>query len=284
MNRLCVACVQLNSGPEFGPNLEAAARLVKKAADDGARLICLPENASMMIHGEGRALARAALEPDHPAIPVFCELAQETGTWILVGSLNIRLGNDRIANRSFLISAEGAIEERYDKLHLFDVDLPAGPDGKPEIYRESALVRAGQAAVLAHTPWGGLGLSICYDLRFPQLYRALAGAGARMIAVPAAFTRQTGQAHWEVLLRARAVETGAFILAPAQCGKHDGGRQTFGHSMIIDPWGQVLARAGGRPGIIMAELDLDAVDRARQALPSLQHDRAFLPPRPAADG
>src|SRR5690606_28332738 len=193
------------------------------------------------------------------------------GVWLLVGSVIVRSGAEgdpRAANRSLLIDPEGAVTARYDKLHVFDVDLPDG-----ETYRESASVRPGEAAVVADTPWGGLGLTICYDVRFPQLYRALAKAGARMIAVPAAFTRPTGEAHWETLLRARAIETGAFILAPAQGGTHEDGRQTWGRSLIIGPWGEVIARADhDDPCILHAKLDMSAADRARASVPSLRHD------------
>jgi predicted amidohydrolase len=205
-------------------------------------------------------------------------LAAELGVWLLIGSAIVRSsapGDARAANRSLLIDPTGAIKARYDKLHVFDVDLANG-----ETYRESASVRPGDAAVVADTPWGGLGLTICYDVRFPHLHRQLAQTGAAMIAVPAAFTRPTGEAHWEILLRARAIETGAFVLAPAQGGTHEDGRQTWGRSLIVGPWGEVIARADhDEPGVLHATLDLSAVDRARTSIPALRHDREFDPPQ-----
>ena len=271
---LRVACIQLNAQSEVAPNLEVAADLVRQAhSGTGAGLIALPENAAMVVQGRDKVLARAQPEETHPALPVFRDLARETGAWILVGSLAIKLSDGSVANRSYLIDGTGSVAAAYDKIHMFDVDLPQG-----ESYRESATFRAGERAVLAETPWGGLGMTICYDLRFPYLFRGLAQAGARLITVPSAFTRQTGEAHWHVLLRARAIETGCFIVAPAQTGTHDEGRQTYGHSLIVSPWGDVLADGGDSVGIVSAELDLTAIDRARRAIPSLGKDRAFDPP------
>jgi predicted amidohydrolase len=272
--RLTVACVQVNAGPEIAPNLAAAAEGVRRARDAGAELITLPENVSMVVQGRAKVLERVRAEADHPALPAFQDLARETGAWLLVGSLGILLDEDgRVANRSFLIAADGAVVARYDKIHMFDVDLPGG-----ESYRESATFRPGERAVVAPTPWGGLGLTICYDLRFAYLFRALAQAGASLITVPAAFTVPTGRAHWQVLLRARAIETGCFIIAPAQCGTHDEGRQTYGHSLIIDPWGAILAEAGDEPGVITATLDLARVAECRGMVPALRHDRGFAGP------
>jgi predicted amidohydrolase len=271
--RLIAACVQVNAGPEIGPNLEAAAGLVRRARDAGAELITLPENVSMVVQGRKQVLARVRPEAEHPALPVFCDLARETGAWLLVGSLGILLDGQRVANRSFLIDAAGGIVARYDKIHMFDVDLPGG-----ESYRESATFRPGEQAVVAPTAWGKLGLTICYDLRFAALFRTLAQAGASIITVPAAFTVPTGRAHWHVLLRARAIETGCFIVAPAQCGTHDQGRQTYGHSLMVGPWGEVLAEAGEEPGLITAELDLDRVAECRAMVPQLRHDRPFALP------
>ncbi len=270
---LTAACVQVNAGPEIGPNLETAAVLVRRARDAGAEFITLPENVSMVVQGRAKVLARVRPEADHPALPVFTELARETGAWLLVGSLGIALDDGRVANRSFLIDSTGTIVARYDKIHLFDVDLPGG-----ESYRESATYRPGDRAVVAATPWGGLGLTICYDLRFPALFRALAQSGAGLITVPAAFTVPTGRAHWHILLRARAIETGCFILAPAQCGRHDEGRHTFGHSLIVGPWGEILAEAQDQPGIITAKLDLGRIAECRTMVPQLKHDRAFTRP------
>jgi predicted amidohydrolase len=271
---LTVACVQLNAGPEIAPNLEIAADLVRRArSGTGADLIALPENATMMVQGRKKVLARACPEESHPALPHFRGLAQETGAWLLVGSLAVLLSEETVANRSYLIDPHGGVAAAYDKIHMFDVDLPGG-----ESYRESAVFRPGERAVLADTPWGGLGMTVCYDLRFPYLYRSLARAGARILTVPSAFTRKTGQAHWHVLLRARAIETGCFVVAPAQTGTHDEGRQTYGHSLIVSPWGEVLADGGEEPGIVSAELHPDKVDEARRAIPSLGNDRPFDPP------
>jgi predicted amidohydrolase len=275
---LTVACIQLNAGPEIAPNLAVAGDLVRRArADTGADLIALPENASMMVLGRRKVLERARPEDAHPALPAFRELAQETGAWLLVGSLAIRLAEDAVANRSYLIDPAGGVAAAYDKIHMFDVDLPGG-----ESYRESNTFRPGERAVLADTPWGGLGMTICYDLRFPYLYRSLAQAGALILSVPSAFTKQTGQAHWHILLRARAIETGCFVIAPAQTGTHDQGRETYGHSLIISPWGEVLADGGEDVGVVAAELDLALVDKARRAIPSLGNDRPFDPPGKSA--
>lgn len=268
-----VALVQVNAGPEIMPNLEQAGIFVRQAAADGAKLICLPENVSLMVQGRDNILARVKPEESHPGVPFFQDLARETGTWIMTGTLGCLLPDGRVANRAFVINPEGEITARYDKIHMFDVDLVGG-----ESYRESATYRPGEQAVVADTPWGGLGLSICYDVRFAYLYRALAKAGASIITVPAAFTVPTGRAHWHVLLRARAIETGCFVLAPAQTGIHDGGRGTYGHSVIISPWGDVLADAGEAPGVIIADLDLSKVAEARRMVPSLRHDRTFEGP------
>lgn len=275
---LRAACVQVNAGPEIAPNLQAAGELVRRARDAGAQLIAMPENVSLIVHGRENTLARVKPESDHPGVGYFADLAKETGAWLLAGSLGVLLDEGRVANRSFLFDDQGRIVARYDKIHMFDVDLPGG-----ESYRESATFRPGEQAVVADTPWGGLGLTICYDVRFPYLHRALAQAGARIIASPAAFTAPTGRAHWHVLLRARAIETGCFVLAPAQVGVHDQGRLTYGHSLIIAPWGEVLADAGGeKPGFIVADLDLSLVDQARGMVPALKHDRPFAVEHAAA--
>ncbi|MBI1205937.1 MAG: carbon-nitrogen hydrolase family protein [Azospirillum sp.] len=271
--RLTAACVQVNAGPEIAANLEAAGVLVRRARDAGAELIAMPENVSMVVQGRDKILARVRPETEHPGLPFFRALAEETGAWLLVGSLGIRLDGDQVANRSFLIDAGGTIVARYDKIHMFDVDLAGG-----ESYRESRTFRPGERAVVAPSPWGGIGMTICYDLRFGYLHRALAQAGAAILTVPAAFTVPTGRAHWHVLLRARAIETGCFVIAPAQCGEHDEGRRTYGHSLIIDPWGEILADGGDDPGFVTAELDLDQVTKVRAMVPALQHDRPFKAP------
>ena len=273
MTVFTAACVQVNAGPEIAPNLEAASALVRRAREAGADFIAMPENVSMIVQGRAKVLARVRSEADHPALPCFRELARETGAWLLLGSLGIALEDGRVANRSFLLDGTGEIRARYDKIHMFDVDLPGG-----ERYRESATFRPGERAVVAETPWGGLGLTVCYDLRFAYLFRALAQNGAGIITVPAAFTVPTGRKHWHVLLRARAIETGCFVIAPAQCGVHDEGRATYGHSLIIDPWGEVLAEAGEEPGIITARIDMGRVAECRGMVPALGHDRPFTGP------
>jgi predicted amidohydrolase len=273
MGSFTLACVQVNAGADMAANIEAAGHLVREARAKGADLVALPENVAMMAFGHRRILAAARAEANHPALIAFRALAREQGVWLHIGSLAVRVEEEKVANRSFVISGSGEIVARYDKIHLFDVDLPSG-----ESYRESRTFRPGSEAVVAATPWARLGLSICYDLRFPRLYRALAKGGAELLGVPSAFTHQTGRAHWHVLLRARAIETGCFVYAPAQCGEHAGGRQTFGHSLIIDPWGTVLAEAGEAPGMVLAGIDMARVNDARAAIPSLRHDRDFTGP------
>lgn len=271
--RFVAACVQVNAGTEILPNLETAGGLVRRARDAGADLIAMPENVGMMVHGRAAILDRVKPEAEHPGVPFFRDLARETGAWLLVGSLGIRLDGDKVANRSFLIDPDGGIVARYDKIHMFDVDLAGG-----ESYRESATFRPGERAVVAPTPWGGIGMTICYDVRFGYLYRALAQNGAKILTVPAAFTVPTGRAHWHVLLRARAIETGCYVVAPAQVGVHDQGRRTFGHSLIVAPWGEILADGGEEPGIVTAEIDLAKVEEARRMVPALTHDRSFAGP------
>ena len=270
---LRVACVQPSSGQDQDANLAAAGQLVREACAAGAELIALPENVALMEHRTEVVQASACPLDSHPAARFFSLLAEETGVWLLAGSMAAKAGEGRIANRSVLIDPSGAIVATYDKIHMFDVDLPNG-----ESYRESEAFRPGGQAVVAETPWGGLGMTVCYDLRFPQLYRALAHAGARLITVPAAFTKHTGEAHWHILMRARAIESGCFVMAPCMWGSHSGDRKTYGHSLIVDPWGEVLADAGEGVGIITADLELARVEQVRAAIPALTHDRAFLPP------
>lgn len=270
--KLNAACVQFTAGPDWPSHAEAATALIQQAADAGARLIVTPENTGGIRKDKEKARAEAPIEAQHPAIAAFTTLAHDLGVWLLCGSVVVRdKPSDKLPrNRSLLFGPNGRIYARYDKVHLFDVDLPTG-----EKHRESENIAPGAQAVLADAAGARMGLSVCYDVRFPQLYRKLAQAGAQILTVPAAFTVPTGQAHWEVLLRARAIENGAYVLAPAQTGFHEGGRQTWGHSLIIDPWGRVLEDAGVNPGIIRAELDMDEVAKARAAIPSLQHDREF---------
>ena len=271
-----IACVQMTAGPEIGPNLEAASTLIRAAAKAGAQFVLTPENTSIIEPDRKRALEKSLAEDRHPGPSQMTALARELGIWLLVGSMAIRVEAERLANRSYLIDDQGRIVARYDKIHMFDVDLPNG-----ERYRESERIRPGAQAVLAETPWGPLGMTVCYDVRFPHLYRKLAQAGATMLAVPAAFTVPTGKAHWQVLLRARAVENGAYLFAPAQCGEHAGGRRTYGHSLIVSPWGEILAEAGEEPGTIAAEIDLSKVAEARAMIPSLRHDRDYANPQPS---
>jgi deaminated glutathione amidase len=267
------ACVQMRTGKDVRSNIEDASRLVREAALNGAQFIATPETTSLMELGAKKLFANITPEKDDAALKAFRLLAEELGIHLLVGSLAVRVAENKAANRSFLLSPQGDIMARYDKIHMFDVDL-----GNGEAYRESKNYAAGEEAVVADTPWGRVGLTICYDLRFPQLYRRLAHSGASVLTVPSAFTRQTGEAHWNVLLRARAIETGCFVLAPAQGGVHENDRETYGHSLIIDPWGTVLAEASIDPCVIAAEIDLSKVREARGKVPSLSHDRAIVAP------
>jgi predicted amidohydrolase len=268
-----VACVQLRSTDDVDENIALASDLVRSAANSGAHFIATPENTTLMAADGGAKLEKTVAEHDDKAVPAFSALAEELGVWLLVGSLAIKVSEKKTANRSYLFDPKGRIEARYDKIHLFDVNLPSG-----ETYRESNTVAPGAEAVVASLPWARLGLSVCYDLRFPHLYRALAKAGAEILTVPSAFTETTGKAHWHVLLRSRAIENGCFVLAPAQGGTHANGRKTYGHSLIIGPWGDILAEGSIDPGVVAAELDLDQVAAARARLPSLHHDRPYSPP------
>ena len=270
MAKIKAACIQLNAGNDVDANLAAASASIRAAAAQGAQFITLPEYC-VLLDGSGRTMRSHSPEEDqHSAPRAFQALARETGAWLLVGSLTVKLDDDRMANRSYLISAAGAIVARYDKIHMFDVTLPGG-----KVIRESSAYRPGEEAVIAATPWGALGMTICYDLRFALLYRTLAKAGALMLAVPSSFQRETGPAHWHTLLRARAIENTAWVIAPAMCGDHPNGRSTYGHSLIIDPWGKVVAELDDKPGVMVAEIDIDQAIKVRGMLPSIEHDRAF---------
>ncbi len=273
------ACIQFSARPEIAVNLETSLRLTRQAAAAGAKLIALPEYFSGVRTEGHRVVPTAFREAEHPAIPAFAAAARELGLWVLLGSLGIVRPDGRIANRAYVIDPAGRITARYDKIHLFDVDLEAEKQ-----YRESETIAPGSLAVVADTPWGGLGLSICYDLRFPQLYRRLAHAGATMLAVPAGFTRLTGRAHWHVLCRARAIENGAYVIAPCQNGTLAGGAECFGHSLVVDPWGNILADGGEEEGIVIAEIEPEAVTRARRRIPALTHDRDFSTGAPPLAG
>ena len=264
------AMIQMRSGLAPAANIDAAARLIGEARDAGADYVQTPEMTNLLAARREQLFAAIMEEDKDPTLSALRDLARKLGIFVHVGSLAIKLTGDRAANRSFLIDRAGEIAARYDKIHMFDVDLENG-----ESYRESNNYRPGDTAVLVDLPWGRMGMSICYDIRFPALYRALAEAGAAMLTIPSAFTRQTGEAHWHVLLRARAIENSCYVLAAAQGGRHENGRETFGHSMIVDPWGRILAEAGREPGIVMAEIDPAAVAEARRRIPSLEHGRRF---------
>ena len=264
------ACVQMRTGLDVAANIAAAEKLIREAKLAGAAFVATPEMTSLFEAESDALFAKVRIEDDDAALKAFRRLAEELSLWLLIGSLPIKVGERQCANRQFLINAKGQVVAWYDKVHMFDVDLPGG-----ETYRESRNYRRGERAVVADMPWGKLGLSVCYDLRFPHLYRTLAKAGASFLVIPAAFTHTTGQAHWHVLQRARAIETGCFVIAPAQGGKHENGRRTFGHSLIVDPWGQVLAEGGEDPGIVVADIDPAKVTEARTRVPALTHDRPF---------
>lgn len=273
------ALVQMRTGRNVIGNIDAAAKLVREAKAAGADYVQTPEQTSLMELDRKSLFAHIVEEEHDQALAAFQELARELEVHLHVGSLAVKVSPEKAANRAFFIDPKGEIVARYDKIHMFDVNLANG-----ESYRESNTYRPGESAVVVPTPFGRIGLSICYDVRFPSLYRALAEAGADAIAVPAAFTQQTGEAHWHLLLRARAVETGCFVLAAAQGGHHENGRDTFGHSIVIDPWGRVIAEAGIEPGVTLADIDLSQVAEARRKIPALEHGRRFEVVAPPKDG
>ncbi len=266
---LSIGLIQTCTGIDPADEAERLSAQVAEAAARGAELIFTPEMSGLLDRDRARAAAHVRHEDDDPVLAAVRDAAAKAGVWVQLGSLALRGAGEKFVNRGFLIGPDGAITARYSKIHLFDVTLGS------ENWRESAAYDAGEEAVVATTPWGGLGLTICYDLRFPALHRALASAGARMLAVPAAFTRPTGQAHWHVLLRARAIETGCFVIAAAQSGEHADGRATYGHSLVVSPWGEVIEDMGETPGIGIVAIDLAAVDAARGKVPALEHARPF---------
>ena len=279
MAKFKTACVQTNTSNEMAENIAVVSDLVRRARDGGADFITTPEAVLMIERGRKNIMAKSADEAHHAGLAAFQELARETGAWLLAGSLAVTTDDERLANRSILLNPAGEAVARYDKIHMFDIDLPNG-----ESYRESRVYRPGEDMVLAELPWGTLGMTVCYDMRFPHLYRDLAKAGADFLTVPSAFTRPTGQAHWHVLLRARAIETGCFVIAAAQCGTHVGERKTYGHSLVVGPWGEVLSDAGpDEVGVTFAEIDSDQVAEARSRIPSLQHDVAYSGSAEAGD-
>ena len=274
---LAVALIQTRTPATQAGALAQIEPLIRQAAAEGAKFILTPEGSNLLEQRRDRRGLAIVSERQDAVVVGLRHLAAELGVWILIGSAIVssgHQGDDRAANRSLLIDANGGIVARYDKLHVFDVDLPNG-----ETYRESTTIRPGDGAAVADTPWGRLGLAVCYDIRFPHLFRQLAKAGASMITVPAAFTVPTGEAHWETLLRARAIETGAFVLAPAQGGTHEDGRRTWGRSTVVGPWGEIVAKLDhDEPGVLHAVLDLRAVETARASVPALRHDRDFAAP------
>lgn len=264
------AMVQMRTGLLPGPSFEQAADLIREAALQGADYVQTPEVSNMMQLNRAALFEHLAEQNDDVSLKAYRDLARELKIHLHVGSLALRATPERAVNRSFLLGPNGEILASYDKIHMFDIDLDNG-----ESYRESANYQPGDTAVITDLPWGRLGMTICYDVRFPSLYRALAEAGASFLAVPSAFTKKTGEAHWHTLLRARAIENGCFVFAAAQTGLHANKRETFGHSLIVDPWGVVLADGGLEPGVVLATIDPAKVQAARKSIPSLQHGRRF---------
>jgi deaminated glutathione amidase len=273
-----VGLVQMRSGVDPHANLAAALAAIEEAAGAGATYVLTPEMTNIMEIKRERLFAAIADEERDPTLAALRQAARRLSIYIHIGSLAVKASPDKAANRSFLIDRKGDVVARYDKIHMFDVDLANG-----ESYRESRSYRAGEMAVVADLPWGRLGVTICYDLRFPALYRALAEAGASFFSIPAAFTRQTGEAHWHVLMRARAIENGCFVFAAAQGGKHENGRETFGHSLVVDPWGEIIAEIGSEPGLVVVEVDPAQVAAARSRIPSLLNGRRFEVIEPMAE-
>jgi predicted amidohydrolase len=273
-----VGLIQMRSSRSPAENTDAAAKMIGEAKAGGADYVLTPEMTNILERSRESLFGKIVPEENDPSLATFRELARALGIYVHVGSLAVKLSNERAANRAFLIDRKGDIVARYDKIHMFDVDLKGG-----ESYRESRAYRPGDLAVLSDLPWGRLGITICYDLRFPALYRALAEAGASFLAIPSSFTRQTGEAHWHVLMRARAIETGCFVFAAAQGGDHEDGRATFGHSLVVDPWGKIIAEGGTEPGVIFVDVDPAEVSTARSRVPSLQHGRRFEILEPMAE-
>lgn len=273
-----VGLIAMRSGLNPQANLDAVLAAIDQAKRAGADYVQTPEMTNVLESKRDRLLANIVTDDNDPTLATLRDVARKLAIYIHAGSLAIKASPEKAVNRSFLIDRRGDIVARYDKIHMFDVDLANG-----ESYRESNTYRAGELAVVADLPWGRLGLTVCYDLRFPALYRALAEAGASFFAIPSAFTRQTGEAHWHVLLRARAIENGCFVFASAQGGRHESGRETYGHSLVIDPWGRILAEGGTEPGVVMAEIDPAEVAAARAKIPSLHHGRRFELVEPMAE-
>jgi len=272
------AMIQMRSGLDPAANLAVALDLIDQAKQADADYVLTPEMTNILAARREQLFAKIVTEEQDVTLAALRDIARKLAIYIHIGSLAIKASPEKAANRSFLIDRRGDVAARYDKIHMFDVDLAGG-----ESYRESNNYRPGELAMLADLPWGRLGLTVCYDLRFPALYRALAEAGASFLAIPSAFTRQTGEAHWHVLQRARAIENGCFVFAAAQGGKHENGRETYGHSLIVDPWGRILAEGGTEPGVVMAQIELSEVVAARSRIPSLHHGRRFELVEPLAE-
>jgi predicted amidohydrolase len=272
------AMIQMRSGLDPAANLAAALDLIDEAKEAGADYVLTPEMTNILAAKREQLFAKIVAEEQDATLTTLREVARKLAIYIHIGSLAIKASPEKAANRSFLIDRRGEVAARYDKIHMFDVDLAGG-----ESYRESNTYRPGELAMVADLPWGRLGLTVCYDLRFPALYRALAEAGASFLAIPSAFTNQTGEAHWHVLQRARAIENGCFVFAAAQGGKHENGRETYGHSLVVDPWGRILAEGGTEPGVVMAQIDPSEVVAARSRIPSLHHGRRFELVEPLAE-
>jgi len=272
------AMIQMRSGLDPTANLAAALKSINEAKEAGADYVLTPEMTNILTAKREQLFAKIVTEERDATLTTLREVARKLAIYIHIGSLAIKASPEKAANRSFLIDRRGEVVARYDKIHMFDVDLAGG-----ESYRESNTYRPGELAMVADLPWGRLGLTVCYDLRFPALYRALAEAGASFLAIPSAFTRQTGEAHWHVLQRARAIENGCFVFAAAQGGKHENGRETYGHSLVVDPWGRILAEGGTEPGVVMAQIDPSEVVAARSRIPSLHHGRRFELVEPLAE-
>jgi predicted amidohydrolase len=273
MSAVRIALYQAQSGIEPGANAAKLVAAVREAAEGGAAMLFTPEMSGMLDRDRERALGKARHEEEDEVLAAVRAAAAEHGIWVHLGSLALKGEAGKLVNRGFVIDGAGEVRARYDKIHLFDVDLPTG-----ESWRESAMYDAGgEAVIVADTPVGKLGLTICYDLRFPELFQRLSEAGAEVIAVPAAFTVPTGRAHWQVLMRARAIEAELFIVAAAQAGHHEDGRDTYGHSLVADPWGELLLEMGGEPGLAFAEIDLSRIADVRARIPVHQHRRAIPP-------
>jgi predicted amidohydrolase len=273
-----VGLLQMRSGLDPQANLASVLTAVDQAKRAGADYVLTPEMTNILALRREQLFANIVADEQDPTLATLREVARKLSIYIHIGSLAIKASAEKAVNRSFLIDRKGDVAARYDKIHMFDVDLAGG-----ESYRESNNYRSGELAVVADLPWGRLGMTVCYDLRFPALYRALAEAGASFLAIPSAFTKQTGEAHWHVLLRARAIETGCFVFAAAQGGKHENGRETYGHSLAIDPWGRVLAEGGTEPEVLIVDIDPAEVAAARAKVPSLRHGRRFELVEPMAE-